>query len=315
MTNTDVGPDDAAALPIAAVERDTGIGKDTLRAWERRYGFPAPLRDATGERLYPAQQVRKLRLVRRLLDQGMRPGRLLAIGDEELEALAGRLSRARVSLEADLERLLDMVRGGRGDALRGALAQALMKRGLQGFVLDVAAPLNVAVGEAWNDGSIDVFAEHLYTEQLQNVLRAAIHTQSVRTGRPRMLLTTFPDEGHGLGLLMAEAMFCSEGAWCVSLGTRTPVSEIRAAAVAADADIVAISLSAAYPARQALADVTELRRHLPPGIALWAGGAGAPRADRVPSEVDVVADFGDALDQLHAWRAARAGNADPPGAA
>lgn len=29
-------------LSIAAVERDTGLTKDTLRVWERRYGFPTP---------------------------------------------------------------------------------------------------------------------------------------------------------------------------------------------------------------------------------------------------------------------------------
>ena len=46
--------------------------------WERRYGFPAPARDAHGERLYPAEQVQRLRLVKRLMDQGFRPGRLLA---------------------------------------------------------------------------------------------------------------------------------------------------------------------------------------------------------------------------------------------
>ena len=33
-------------LSIAAVERDTGLSKDTLRVWERRYGFPSPGRDA-----------------------------------------------------------------------------------------------------------------------------------------------------------------------------------------------------------------------------------------------------------------------------
>ena len=48
-------------LTIAAVERDTRIGKDTLRVWERRYGFPAPLRDSNGERLYPLDQVEQLR--------------------------------------------------------------------------------------------------------------------------------------------------------------------------------------------------------------------------------------------------------------
>ncbi|MFW9621935.1 MAG: MerR family transcriptional regulator, partial [Macromonas sp.] len=41
---------------IAAVERDTGLSKDVLRMWERRYGFPLPQRDAHGERLYPAAQ-------------------------------------------------------------------------------------------------------------------------------------------------------------------------------------------------------------------------------------------------------------------
>ena len=39
-------------LSIAAVERDTGLSKDTLRVWERRYGFPQPGRDGFGERAY-----------------------------------------------------------------------------------------------------------------------------------------------------------------------------------------------------------------------------------------------------------------------
>jgi hypothetical protein len=30
----------AGAYPISAVERETGLSKDTLRMWERRYGFP-----------------------------------------------------------------------------------------------------------------------------------------------------------------------------------------------------------------------------------------------------------------------------------
>ena len=51
---------------IAAVERDTGLAKDTLRVWERRYGFPAPGRDAQGERLYSDDDLVRLRHIRRL---------------------------------------------------------------------------------------------------------------------------------------------------------------------------------------------------------------------------------------------------------
>ena len=48
--------DSAQGCSIAAVERDTGLSKDTLRVWERRYNFPQPGRDAHGERLFCTEQ-------------------------------------------------------------------------------------------------------------------------------------------------------------------------------------------------------------------------------------------------------------------
>ena len=48
-------------LPIGAVERETGISKDLLRMWERRYGFPEPARDEQGDR----EQERAHRRMRR----------------------------------------------------------------------------------------------------------------------------------------------------------------------------------------------------------------------------------------------------------
>ena len=79
---------DGPLLSIAAVERDTGLTKDTLRVWERRYGFPTPGRDAFGERTYPLEQVERLRLIKRLLDAGWRPGRLMKLAPSEVASLA-----------------------------------------------------------------------------------------------------------------------------------------------------------------------------------------------------------------------------------
>ena len=64
-------PLEPLTFSIAGVERDTGLAKDTLRVWERRYGFPQPGRDAFGERAYGLQDVEKLRVIKRLLDQGL----------------------------------------------------------------------------------------------------------------------------------------------------------------------------------------------------------------------------------------------------
>ncbi len=87
-----------AGVSIAAVERDTGVAKDTLRAWERRYGFPRPLRDAFGERVYPAEQVEHLRLVKRLMDQSQRPGALLR---QPIAELGERLAASPAKVGSD----------------------------------------------------------------------------------------------------------------------------------------------------------------------------------------------------------------------
>jgi DNA-binding transcriptional MerR regulator len=77
--------------PIGAVERDTGIKRDTLRVWERRYGFPLPVRNDKGERLYPVEQLRQLQRIRRLLDQGCRAGKLLPPDEARLDELESEL--------------------------------------------------------------------------------------------------------------------------------------------------------------------------------------------------------------------------------
>ena len=71
--------DGTALFPIGTVERDTGIGRDTLRIWERPYGFPTPERNDKGERVYSAEQIRCLQRIRRMLDQGLRPGKVVPL--------------------------------------------------------------------------------------------------------------------------------------------------------------------------------------------------------------------------------------------
>jgi MerR family transcriptional regulator, light-induced transcriptional regulator len=293
--------------PISVVERDTGLSKDTLRMWERRYGFPEPHRDALGERLYPPEQVEKLRLIKRLMDQGMRPGQLIGNSTKDLAAMiaaqAVRAGGRCVCGEFDM--LLPLIQQHRCEELRSTLSQLLMKSGLQQFVTEVVAPCNRLVGEAWMRGEMEVHEEHLYTEQVQNVMRTAINAHLVGARPPRVLLTTLPEEEHSLGLLMAEAMLAAEGAQCVSLGTRTPLADIHAAALANRADVVALSFSGSYPARVATASLRSLRAALPAEIEIWAGGSALFGRQRELADIRVIANIGDCLVVLQQWRNAR----------
>jgi DICT domain-containing protein len=47
-------------LSIGDVVKATGLGEATLRAWERRYGFPQPQREPSGHRRYGAGEVERL---------------------------------------------------------------------------------------------------------------------------------------------------------------------------------------------------------------------------------------------------------------
>jgi methanogenic corrinoid protein MtbC1 len=290
-------------MGITAVEQETGLSKDTLRVWERRYGYPRPQRDAHGERAYPAEQIQVLRRIRRLMDQGARPGRIFAQGVESLEAEA---RGVEAPAPEGLPHELALLRAHRIGELRALLEQATLRDGLYAFVTETAAPLTSRVGEAWARGELQVFEEHLFSEQLQAVLRNAIARLDGAGATPRLLLTTLPGEQHGLGLLMAQAVLALEGADCVSLGTQTPVRELADAARAQRAQIVALSASGSLAAGPLKDGVTQLRAALPPEIELWCGGAGAVRLRRAAAGVRVIERLEQVRDALAAWRGARA---------
>jgi DNA-binding transcriptional MerR regulator len=297
------GGEHALLLSIGAVERDTGLSKDVLRMWERRYAFPQPLRDDHGERIYPPDQVAKLRTVKRLMDRGFRPGKIIGMAPADLDALAASATN-RAGHDDEIEAILELIRAHQLPELRQRLGQMLMRQGLQRFVTDTVGPLTVAVGDAWVRGEFAVFEEHLYTEQIQGVLRNAIASAQGHSKAPRILLTTFPSEQHRLGMLMVESLLVVDGATCIPLGTETPGAEIARAVGAHRVNVVALSFSAAFPDRQAAAGLRELRASIPRDVEIWAGGSCIRRLRRSIDGVVLVRSL-DQLPQLVTeWRAA-----------
>ncbi|HEV2219071.1 MAG TPA: MerR family transcriptional regulator [Casimicrobiaceae bacterium] len=292
-------------LNISTAERETGLSKDVLRMWERRYGFPNPVRNNNGEREYAPADIAKLRSIKRLMDVGLRPGKVIGLSIADLDALAdAHAPRHRDAAGPALEHdTLALLKTHDPAALQQTLAQRLMGQGLGQFVVDTLAPLNRAVGNAWMRGELEVFEEHLYTEQVQATLRTGINAVPRGHGSPRVLLTTLPGEQHGLGLLMVEALLACEGAQCVALGTQTPQEDVRRAAAAHRSDIVALSFSAAFPLRQVTEGLTALRRALPQDVALWAGGEITRRVRATLPGIVLLPDLAAAVSALRTWRA------------
>jgi DNA-binding transcriptional MerR regulator len=287
---------------IATVERETGIGKDTLRVWEKRYGFPLPARDEHDERLYSQPQVEQLRLIKRLLGNGLRPSKVVGLSIDELNAMLVSSAEHECKHPEEILNLVDLIKTHQAQGLRLELNRLLFKQGLNDFLSKTITPLNQLVGEAWMRGEMRIFEEHLYSDQITNVLRNAIATLRDQDSTPRVLLTTLPGEEHSLGLLMAEATLSLEGASCVNLGVQTPIQEIASAVEAHRSDIVVLSFSAAINIQQIKTGLQQTRNALPTQVTIWAGGAGVARQRNMIDGVKVMGPLSDLTDVVMLWR-------------
>jgi len=312
---------------IAEVERDTGIGKDTLRVWERRYGFPQPLRDSLGERLYPLDQVHKLRLIKRLMDTGHRPGKIVAQSVEQLQDLLNGMSLVKgaedcassppepSALDANAPWLRWLAED-RSDLIKQALRQHIIKQGLGSTVEDLVAPLCVYVGEAWLRGELSVYQEHLFSATLQQVLReaiASVEASSPTLGQhPRALLATTPGEYHSLGLLMAECYLALESCARFELGSSTPVVEILQAIEHMKIDVLALSFSAYASRNDVISSLQQLIDGVPAGVEIWAGGSATALQSRsVPEGITVISRARDVAAHVNDWRTRHSDETQP----
>lgn len=300
---------------IAAVERDTGLSKETLRMWERRYGFPTPHRESTGERAYPHEQLERLRAIKRLLDAGHRPGRVVALPRPALLQMLGEVGAARPApaqppayaaapASLAMDACYQQLRQHDLEGVRHGMSEALTRLGLARFVVEWLVPMNTRVGDAWMRGELAVFEEHAFTELVTVLLRQALgRLQPYRQqDRPSVLLTTLPGEPHGLGLLMVECLLAMEGCRCVSLGVQTPVPDVVAAAQAFGIDIVALSFTGCQKPAQVQRGLQQLRDALPAPVQVWAGGAAMATGRRRTPGVPAFTSLDAVLPALKAWR-------------
>ena len=278
-------------LNIGELEQQTGIRRDTLRVWERRYGFPDPQRRSGNERAYSRDQLDRLQLIKQLCDCGIRPGKLARLSLEELRTLIQQTRSDDHLINADVSGLIRCLAEGRRLTLGGKLEALLQQYGTKDFLCGVVAPMNQAVGEAWQNGSIGVMDEHFYAEQIRNLLGEILQRHTPQPDAPKVLLTTLPGEQHGIGLLMAGCMMALEGAAVILLGVQTPLDEIVRGAVENSCTITGISCSSYLGRRSIASQLVRLRNLLPKQISLWAGGSGVSNLLAMPNGVELFQDL------------------------
>jgi DNA-binding transcriptional MerR regulator len=227
--------DNVPLYNIGAVTRMTGVSIATLRAWERRYGFPQSGRTGGGHRLYSEQDVLHLRWVKGKIEEGLQTA-------QAIQALHRHLATSAEQAATATTEPLQPEHGDKAVSVRDRLYDALIHHDLdkadqilgealpvlhpEGLILDVIGPAMAAIGDAWQNKQISVAAEHLATHYLrQRLLMWMISGPPPQPMRP-LVLACAPNELHEGGLLMLGALL-RRRRWPVAyLGQTTPLPDL-----------------------------------------------------------------------------------------
>ncbi|MDJ0762534.1 MAG: MerR family transcriptional regulator [Myxococcota bacterium] len=273
--------DENGLLSIGGLAIASGVSAETLRNWERRYGFPRPERRISGHRRYPLSIVSRLRLIRQVTDQGYKPSFAVTADVDELERILRETERKSREKSADdptqkWQREVDqwLVSISRFDAeeIEVGLRRAWFRYGAFDFLTKLAVPFLRAVGDRWSVHDLTVAEEHFASEILQGFLMRQWRPLSEQAGNTRVVLATLEGERHCLGLHMAAVFLVLSRIEVIYLGPSTPRLDITGAAKKHGAAAVVIGASTASKPTTVAAELAKLRDALPLEVAVVVGG-------------------------------------------
>jgi MerR family transcriptional regulator, light-induced transcriptional regulator len=259
---------DEPLLRIGELSRRTGVGVDTLRAWERRYGLLSPTRSPGGFRLYGADDRERVILMKAQIDSGVSAA-------EAARLASSRTSTARPSPATEpgpdhAGRLVAAL-----DRFDEVDANAILDDAITRFTVDAVAsrvilPVLRDIGNRWEREEISVAEEHFATALLRGRMLALGRNWGAGSG-PLALLACPPGEHHDLGLI-AFGLLLRERGWRIALlGGDTPIGTIADAVGKLAPDAVVLAAIGPEP----LEAVGEQIRALARRTRVLIGGEGA----------------------------------------
>ena len=264
---------DEAYLRIGELSRRTGVSRELLRAWERRYGLLQPQRTPGGFRLYTDRDLARVNAMQANLANGLSAAEAarLALVEPPGEA-TGLAAVSAPELSAAIDELMESLL-----AFDEPRADALLDRLVAGFSTDgllqeVLLPVLRELGERWGVGDVSIAQEHFAT----NVLRGRMTALGRGWGQgrgPVAVLACPEGELHDLPLVAFGLALRARGWRITFLGGDTPVAAVAEAARRVSPAIVVVAGEIPGHLQTAAEQLAALAREAPLAVA---GAAATP---------------------------------------
>jgi len=263
---------------IHRVAKLTGLSKDVIRVWERRYGLVKPSRSSNRYREYSDEEVTLLRFVKAQMEQGATISALAVEGHDSLVARMRVATPVSAEEQKPHERLLDDLMGsldpldkaGFERRLNGAVAVIPFDEAVQRILL----PLQRRIGELWHQGRLNIAVEHYVTKIIQQKLFSVMNQLPVNEFGPRILIACPEGETHEIGAQAVAYIAAIRGCHVYYLGPNLPSSDLLSFCEKIKPDLVLLSLTEVKPEAAALQQLKELEQ-LATRWSVAVGGQGA----------------------------------------
>jgi MerR family transcriptional regulator, light-induced transcriptional regulator len=237
---------------LKAVLQETGVGADTLRAWERRYSLPKPQRTPGGHRLYSQRDIHLIKwLVARQAD-GLSISRAVKRWNELAEAGEDPLAQVQMKLGQELGGSPTNLDGLREAWLAACCeydevrAESLLNQAFAFYTAETVITEIILhglheVGNRWQHEQATVQQEHFVSGLAMRRLDALIAAAPVPTHPGTILLACPPTELHSLPLLYLNVILRRRGRNVVYLGADVPMEHLEETTRTVNAALVVMS--------------------------------------------------------------------------
>lgn len=278
---------DSADFTMREVIVATGLTRQLLHTWERRYGVVEPRRGKNDARLYADSDVWRLQLLKTCVDDGHRIGRIASLDQNELKRIAQeRDDRGKIPFTDILDAIeqLDL------KTIEQRLTIHFAVLGPARFVRRVVVPLIAEVGARRESGRMCTASERMVTSIFRTLLGQGLRLIEFQDADPVGIFTTPEGESHEIGSLCAAVLAQNSGIRAIYVGAGSSVCDMLNICKAVDARLLGLGVTSM--AATALNDcVTALYAKLPKHLELWLGGPGANiLGDDTPSGTTTVDD-------------------------
>lgn len=216
-----------------AVEKLTGVPADTFRAWERRYGLPAPARTAGNHRLYSERDIAIITWLKKMTDDGISISRAVSMAQRRLDEGSATPTPRPSTMPpngSDLLRLqralIDAFVGFDSQYANMIMEEALALYDVERVCFELIQPVLIELGSRWERGEICVAVEHFGTSFCMRKLSALFNASLPEVGDTTVVTSGVAGETHELGLMLVSVILSRSGFRVIYLGTDLPGSEL-----------------------------------------------------------------------------------------